>query len=112
MKMTVEVLRRYTLGVLMHALLVLVWYLTVRYGEIPKFIMPSPQETVATLWDGSYNWVFNTWVTSKEIFGGYFFAAVSGERIPPPTITGSPIRATAPIISSGTGSSAPLPASR
>ncbi len=62
----------------MHALLVLVWYLTVRYGEIPKFIMPSPQETVATLWDGSYNWVFNTWVTSKEIFGGYFFAVVVG----------------------------------
>lgn len=74
----IEALRRYALGVFMHVFLVLVWYLTVRYGEVPKFIMPSPLETVATLWDASYSWGFNTWVTSKEIFGGYFLAVVVG----------------------------------
>ena len=71
-------LQRYVLGIVMHLLLVLAWYLFVKLGEVPKFVMPSPVETLATLADDSYRWWDNTWVTAQEIFGGYGLAVVVG----------------------------------
>jgi NitT/TauT family transport system permease protein len=35
-------LQRYTLAVLSHVGLVVAWYLFVKLGEVPKFVMPSP----------------------------------------------------------------------
>ena len=70
--------KRIFLGVAVHVLLILVWHLAVTMGEIPKFILPSPLATVATLADPSYHWGFNTWVTVQEIFGGYFLAVGVG----------------------------------
>ena len=32
----------YTLGIAAHLLLLLAWYLFVRIGDVPKFVMPSP----------------------------------------------------------------------
>lgn len=69
---------RTALAVASHLALLLVWYLFVKFGNVPKFVMPSPVDTVATLASGNYQWWTNTAVTATEIFGGYFFALVVG----------------------------------
>ena len=69
---------RVLLGIAMHVLLVLIWHFAVVLGDIPKFILPSPMDTLATLTDANYRWSFNTWVTVQEIFGGYFLAVAVG----------------------------------
>jgi NitT/TauT family transport system permease protein len=69
---------RYTLGVLAHLLLLLVWYLFVRFGDVPKFVMPGPVDTLNALLQTSYGWWSNTLVTATEIFGGYAMALVVG----------------------------------
>jgi len=71
-------LGRYTLGVLAHAALILGWYLFVRLGEVPKFVMPSPWATLDALLQPNYNWWSNIAVTGTEIFAGYFLALVVG----------------------------------
>jgi NitT/TauT family transport system permease protein len=68
----------YTLGVIAHLLLLLVWYLFVRLGEVPKFVMPGPGETLAALLVPDYSWWDNTLVTATEIFGGYALALLVG----------------------------------
>jgi len=75
---TANTVRRIGLGVVVHLLLLLLWYLAVELGDIPKFILPSPQDTVATLADAHYRWGYNSWVTIQEIFGGYFLAVGVG----------------------------------
>ena len=37
------------MAVLSHLALLLVWYLFVKFGDVPKFVMPSPVDTAATL---------------------------------------------------------------
>jgi NitT/TauT family transport system permease protein len=73
-----QTVQRYTLAVLSHLALVLAWYLFVRYGEVPKFVMPSPYDTVQALLVPNYRWLENIAVTSTEIFGGYVLAVVFG----------------------------------
>jgi ABC-type nitrate/sulfonate/bicarbonate transport system permease component len=46
-------LGHYALGVLAHLLLLLAWYLFVRLGEVPKFVMPSPADTFGALTMGN-----------------------------------------------------------
>jgi len=69
---------RYTLGVASHLALLLAWYLFVRLGDVPKFVMPSPGDTLASLFVSDYGWWDNTLVTATEIFGGYALALVVG----------------------------------
>ncbi len=69
---------RYSLAVLAHALLVLAWYLFVRLGDVPQFVMPSPAATIASLGVSDYDWWGNTMVTATEIFGGYALALLVG----------------------------------
>ena len=71
-------LGRYTLGVVAHLLLLLAWYLFVKLGDVPKFVMPSPADTLASLFVPDYGWWRNTLVTATEIFGGYALALVVG----------------------------------
>jgi NitT/TauT family transport system permease protein len=71
-------LGRYALGVLAHAALILAWYLFVRLGEVPKFVMPSPGATLDALLQPNYNWWSNIAATGTEIFVGYFLALVVG----------------------------------
>jgi NitT/TauT family transport system permease protein len=71
-------LGRYALGVLAHAALILAWYLFVRFGEVPKFVMPSPGATLDALLEPNYSWWSNIAVTGTEIFVGYFLALVVG----------------------------------
>jgi NitT/TauT family transport system permease protein len=71
-------LRPYALGVLAHLLLLLAWYLFVSLGNVPRFVMPSPGDTLRALMVADYGWWDNTLVTATEIFGGYGLALVVG----------------------------------
>ena len=73
--------RRYTLAILAHVLLIAAWYLFVEIGKVPKFVMPSPQATLAALFSGSYRWFDNILVTAVEIYGGYILAVLVGVAI-------------------------------
>jgi NitT/TauT family transport system permease protein len=71
-------LQRYSLAVVSHLLLVLAWYLFVELGHVPKFVLPSPLQTVQALFVPNYRWLDNTLATGAEIFGGYILAVVIG----------------------------------
>ena len=58
-----------------------IWQLASTVGGLPSYILPSPIETIATLADGSNDWVSNTLVTSSEIFGGFILAVIFGVTI-------------------------------
>ena len=73
-----ETLQRYSLAVLAHVALVLAWYLFVKLGNVPKFVMPSPGATLDALLAPNYDWWANMLVTGTEIFIGYFLALVVG----------------------------------
>ena len=73
-----DTIQRYAFAVISHLALVLAWYLFVKFGNVPKYVMPSPQATFAALTDGSYNWWGNVLVTGTEIFAGYFLALAAG----------------------------------
>ena len=69
---------RMLMAVASHLALLLLWYLFVKFGNVPKFVMPAPDDTLATLGRGNYNWWANSAVTASEIFGGYALALVVG----------------------------------
>ncbi|MEO8079251.1 MAG: ABC transporter permease [Caldimonas sp.] len=69
---------RISMAVASHLALLLVWYLFVKFGDVPKFVMPSPVDTVRTLGVANYDWVGNALVTATEIFGGYAAALITG----------------------------------
>jgi len=73
-----DALQRYALAVFSHLMLVVVWYYFVVLGKVPKFVMPSPYDTVQALLVPNYRWAENIAVTSAEIFGGYALAVVIG----------------------------------
>jgi NitT/TauT family transport system permease protein len=73
-----ENLQRWTLAVLAHVALVAAWYLFVKLGNVPAFVMPSPGATLDALLQPNYNWWTNVAVTATEIFAGYFLALVVG----------------------------------
>jgi len=47
-------------------------------GKVPKFIMPTPLETLQTLSMPHYDWLGNSIVTGEEIFLGYILAVIFG----------------------------------
>jgi NitT/TauT family transport system permease protein len=69
---------RITLAIAAHVALIAAWYLFVEIGKVPKFVMPSPWETVLALLKPNYDWWRNIAVTGTEIFAGYFLALVVG----------------------------------
>ncbi len=70
--------RGYGGAILIHLLLILVWQLAADYGGMPKYMLPSPTETLATLFQSRNRWVENTIVTAIEILGGFGLAVVVG----------------------------------
>lgn len=73
-----ETLQRYALAIAAHIALVAAWYLFVKLGNVPRFVMPSPGATLDALLQPNYNWWGNVLVTGTEIFAGYFLALVVG----------------------------------
>jgi NitT/TauT family transport system permease protein len=73
-----EALQRYSLAIISHLALIAAWYLFVTLGNVPKFVMPSPYETVQSLTVPNYRWIENSFATAVEIFGGYFLAVIIG----------------------------------
>jgi len=73
-----ENLQRYSLAVLAHVALILAWYLFVKLGNVPRFVMPSPGDTLDALLQPNYGWWTNVLATGTEIFAGYFLALVVG----------------------------------
>jgi NitT/TauT family transport system permease protein len=71
-------LHRYALAVLSHLVLIAAWHFFVVLGHVPKFVMPSPYETVHALLVPNYRWLENVAVTGAEIFGGYLAAVIVG----------------------------------
>lgn len=71
-------IRQFGLAILVHVLLIAAWHFFVVYGKVPKFVMPSPEDTFASLFNGDYAWWRNIGVTAGEIFGGYALAVVLG----------------------------------
>ncbi len=69
---------RIALAVLAHLALFAAWYLFVKLGNVPRFVMPSPADTAAALLQPNYDWWRNTGVTATEIFAGYFLALGAG----------------------------------
>ena len=67
-------MRNYVLGALAHIALIAAWYLFVKFGDVPKFVMPSPEATLDALLTPKYDWWRNIAVTGTEIFGGYLLA--------------------------------------
>ena len=78
MERSSDTMARYILGVLAHLALIAAWYAFVKLGNVPKFVMPSPQDTLKALFAGNYDWWRNIGVTATEIYAGYFLALVVG----------------------------------
>jgi len=78
MERSSDAMSRYILGVLAHLALIAAWYMFVKLGNVPRFVMPSPEDTIRALFAGNYDWWRNTAVTATEIYGGYFLALVVG----------------------------------
>jgi len=69
---------RMAMAVASHLALLALWYAFVRFGHVPKFVMPSPIDTAAALLAGNYQWWTNVAVTATEIYGGYLLALAIG----------------------------------
>jgi len=69
---------RYAIVVLAHLAFIAAWHLFVTLGDVPRFVMPSPAETLMALLQPNYNWWINIAVTGTEIFCGYLLALVVG----------------------------------
>ena len=61
-----DIVRRYGLAILSHLALILIWYLVVAYGHVPKIIVPSPFATAASLGGTNYHWIDSTLVTAAH----------------------------------------------
>jgi NitT/TauT family transport system permease protein len=71
-------MKNWVLGIAAHVALLAAWYLFVKLGNVPRFVMPSPQDTLNALLQPNYDWWRNIAVTGTEIFAGYFLALVVG----------------------------------
>jgi NitT/TauT family transport system permease protein len=69
-------LGRYWLAILAHIAFIFLWWIASKY--VPKFILPSPIDTVGTLWIPRYDWPRHILVTASEVFGGFSLAVVVG----------------------------------
>jgi NitT/TauT family transport system permease protein len=67
---------RYWLAILAHVAFIFLWWIASRY--VPRFILPSPLETVGTLWIPRYDWARHILVTASEVFGGFSLAIIVG----------------------------------
>ena len=69
---------RIGVAILAHVAVIVAWHLFVVLGEVPRFVMPTPHDTLLALIDPDYRWWPNIVVTATEIYGGYLLAVVTG----------------------------------
>jgi NitT/TauT family transport system permease protein len=74
----VEALGRYGPAIAIHLALLATWYAMAHWGGVPRFILPSPIDTVTTLAEPHYQWPKHIAVTAVEVFGGFGLAVVTG----------------------------------
>ena len=67
--------------VLVHLVVITIWQIAADHGGLPKYILPSPTETLATLAEPRNRWIENTAVTAAEIIGGFAIAVIVGVAI-------------------------------
>ncbi len=70
--------KRFALPVGIHAFLVLIWYWVTLTGAVPKYVLPSPVDMIATLDKPHYKWMLHLTTTAIEVIGGYALAVVIG----------------------------------
>jgi NitT/TauT family transport system permease protein len=70
--------RSLTIILIVHLCVILLWEVLVDAFQVPKFILPSPLATLATLAHAKYAWVSNLAVTAIEILGGFSLGAAVG----------------------------------
>ncbi|SLN27952.1 ABC transporter permease [Oceanibacterium hippocampi] len=70
-------LRRYSLAIFIHVLVIALWQFWVVLGDVPSYVAPTPVDTAMAIFS-NYDWTRNTLVTAAEIFGGYFLAVIFG----------------------------------
>jgi NitT/TauT family transport system permease protein len=63
---------------IVHLAVIVLWEVLVDAFHVPKFILPSPLATLATLAHAKYAWVPNLAVTAIEILGGFSLGAMVG----------------------------------
>jgi NitT/TauT family transport system permease protein len=78
MRISRETVRRFSVAALAHIVVIIIWYVAVEYGRVPRFVMPSPLATIGALGGENDRWLANAAVTGSEIFGGYAMAVVTG----------------------------------
>src|ERR1700761_5823313 len=63
---------------IVHLAVIVLWQVLVDAFHVPKFILPSPLATIATLGSAKYAWASNLAVTAVEILGGFALGALVG----------------------------------
>ena len=63
---------------LVHLAVIVLWQVSVDAFDVPRFVLPSPLATLATLVSAKYAWASNLAVTAVEILGGFALGALGG----------------------------------
>ena len=71
-------IRSFAIILIVHLAVIVLWQVLVDAFQVPKFILPSPLATVATLGSPNYAWLSNLAVTAAEILGGFCLGALVG----------------------------------
>jgi len=70
--------RSFAIILIVHLAVIVLWQVLVDAFQVPKFILPSPLATLATLTSAKYAWLSNLLVTAAEILGGFCLGAFVG----------------------------------
>src|SRR5260370_4205834 len=70
--------RSFAIILIVHFAVIVLWQVLVDAFHVPKFILPSPLATLATLTSAKYAWLSSLAVTAVEILGGFALGALDG----------------------------------
>src|SRR3982075_4036539 len=70
--------KTFAIILVVHLGVIVLWQVLVDAFAVPKFILPSPLATLATLSSAKYAWLSNLAVTAVEILGGFALGAFVG----------------------------------